>query len=134
MAQWSGWELQKALFQALDGDATLSGLVTGVYDNPPEGTVFPYIVLGNQRLQDWSGVEAPGMQVRVDVHAFVRAQGHKLLAEILAQVQAVLHEAALSVDGQVLVLLRVLGSNLFTEADGITQHGVMQLEARTQPV
>lgn len=132
MGNWSGWVLQKAVYAHLEGDAALAALVTGIYDNPPEKTVFPYVVLGNLRLSDWSAQAAPGMRVRMDIHAFSQEQGHKQAADITARLQELLHAQTLSVNGQALVNMRVTGSTLFTEPDGITQHGLLELEAVTQ--
>jgi len=38
--------LRQALYNRLTGDATLAGMVTGVFDYVPETQSFPYIVIG----------------------------------------------------------------------------------------
>jgi len=38
--------LRQALYNRLTGDATLAGMVTGVFDYVPETQTFPYIVIG----------------------------------------------------------------------------------------
>lgn len=38
--------LRKAIYAKLTGNSTLLGMVTGIFDNVPEGTLTPYIKLG----------------------------------------------------------------------------------------
>ena len=45
-------ELQKSIFNALDGDSTLQNLVTDVYDFVPENTAFPYVKVGEETSLD----------------------------------------------------------------------------------
>lgn len=39
-------ETQAAMYARLTGDGTLMARVTGIYENVPEGTAMPYVVLG----------------------------------------------------------------------------------------
>ena len=56
------WELQKAVFTALDGDGTLSGLVTGVYSHVAQDTAFPYVKFADIKVTDWSTKSNSGIK------------------------------------------------------------------------
>ena len=43
------WELQKSIFTALSGNTTgMSGANVPVFDDVPEGTAYPYVVIGEE--------------------------------------------------------------------------------------
>jgi hypothetical protein len=129
MAVFSQHPLQKAIYQTLSGDATLMGLVTGVYDRPPQGSAFPYITLGESEGRDWSTKTTSGMEQIVSQHVWSREGGRKQASLIMERIHTLLHDAGLSVEGQTLISLRFSASSLNLENDGWTYHGILRFRA-----
>ena len=71
-------ELQKSIFNALDGDSTLQNLVTDVYDFVPENTVFPYVKVGEETSLDNGTKTLQGNEHTLVIHTFSRYRGSKL--------------------------------------------------------
>ena len=129
MTVFSQFPLQKAIYELLHGDSILMGLVTGVYDRPVQGTVFPYITFGSFEAQDWSSMTNAGMAFLVNLEIWSREGGHKQAAVIMERLHGLLHDANLSVEGQTLVDLRFVGSAIVLEDDGSTYRGMVRLRA-----
>lgn len=109
------WPLRAAVYAKLSGDAALSALITGVYDEvPPTGTT-DYITLGpiTQVADDEHGT--PGADCDVAVNAWTREEGYKRVALIAEAVTAVLHRQPLTVTGWTKV--SVAGVSLSEEGD-----------------
>jgi hypothetical protein len=132
MADFSHFTLQGAIVNACAGDGELMAIVTGVYDRPPQGTLFPYITLGEMTGSDWSTKTTTGMEYAIALHVWSREGGRKEAAAIMESLHALFHQANLTVDGQSLVMLRFVSSGISLESDGWTYHGVMQFHALLQ--
>lgn len=70
------WNFQQALVTALRAKSTLTTLLaslrsgssdTGIYDAVPEGSVFPYIVVGEGTETDATTFGADGLEIQADV-------------------------------------------------------------------
>ncbi len=134
MAGFSQFELQKAIYQTLVNDATLTTLVQGIYDQVPEGTPFPYITIGETACRDWSTKTSSGAQITVTLHVFSRYGGKKQAIDIMQRVHTLLHQGNLSLTGHLLVLMRFESSQITLEDDGSTYQGVIRLRALTEEV
>lgn len=132
MSAFSLWHVQKAMYAALTGDATLMALVTGVHDRVPAGAAFPYITIGEVSGTDWSHKTGAGQRVSVTLHAFSRQGGRKEAASILDRVHALLHDANLSVEGQHAVMIRYDGGEITLETDGLTYRGSARFTVLTE--
>jgi hypothetical protein len=132
MAVFSQFSLQKSIFQLLSGDAALAAMVSGIYDRPVQGGVFPYIVFGAWEGRDRSTKTSQGMEFSVMLHIWSREGGHKQAASIMERLYAVLQDAVLAVEGQDLISMRFMGSNITLEDDGSTYRGAMKLRAVLQ--
>jgi len=122
-------ELQKSIFNALDGDSTLQNLVTDVYDFVPENTVFPYVKVGEETSLDNGTKTLQGNEHTLVIHTFSRYRGSKEVKEIMSRIYALLHESSLSVTGASLVNLRFEFSDVIKENDGFTSHGLQRFRA-----
>ena len=111
-------ELQKSIFNALDGDSTLQNLVTDVYDFVPENTAFPYVKVGEETSLDNGTKTLQGNEHTLVIHTFSRYRGSKEVKEIMSRIYALLHESSLSVTGASLVNLRFEFSDVIKENDG----------------
>jgi hypothetical protein len=122
-------ELQKSIFNALDGDSTLQSLVTDVYDFVPESTAFPYVKVGEETSIDNGTKTLQGNEHTLVIHTFSRYRGSKEVKEIMSRIYALLHESSLSVSGASLVNLRFEFSDVIKENDGFTSHGLQRFRA-----
>lgn len=129
MSNFSHYSFQQAVYQVLTGDSTLSALIDAVYDRAPQGSPFPYITLGEMDISDWSTKTSTGTEILLNIHIWSRSGGRKETADISDRVYRLLHQASLSVSGQVLVQIRYLSSDIHLEDDGITYQGVMRFRS-----
>jgi len=127
----ASWPLHKAIFDALVADAGLGALVTGVYDHVPAEAVLPYVTLGPASATDWSAGSFNGQDHDITVDVWSAAPGHGEAKQIMAAVHAALHHRDLALEGAQLVLLHYRFSDVFTDADGESIHGVMRFRALT---
>lgn len=129
MGAFSHYELQKAIYQALTGDAALMALVAGIFDRVTEGTAYPYVTIGESAGRDWSTKTTKGVQYLLSLHVWSRGGGRKQAADIMDRIHTVLHDASLAATGHALVLLRFVASEIDLQDDGLTYHGTMRLKA-----
>ena len=120
--------LQKAIYDLLSGDVTLDGLVSGVFDNVPEGTAYPYVSIGDDVLSDWGSHTFDGASCDVSVHSWARELGRKSVKDIMARVYTLLHNVDLSVSGFSTVACRMENEQTFLDPDGETYHGVQRFK------
>ncbi len=134
MTDFASWELQQAVFAALNGDAALAARIIGVFDQVPSGTAFPYVVIGDSKSEDWSSATFTGQEHRFTVEVWSQDSGRMEVKEIMGLIHDVLHDAPLALTGHQLVNLRLLTAEDALEADGITYRGTLKFRAVTQAV
>jgi hypothetical protein len=132
----SQWPLQQAVFAALDGDAALNALLgspAAIYDDVPQGSAFPYVVVGQaEAAKPFDTKTEEGMEQTVVIHTWSQYLGMKETKEIMAAVMGALDQQSLSVTGHDLALLIYTTGSTSLEEDGITRHGVQKFKAITQ--
>ncbi len=131
MAADSSWALQQAVHDALSGDATLMGMVGGVYDHVPQGGGFPYVTVGDGLARAWGAVDVAGVEATLVLHVWSRERGRREVKQIMAEIRRVLDDAALSLSGHALISLRFEQSRTLLEPDGLTYHGITRFRAVT---
>ncbi len=99
-------QVQKAIYDALNGNAPLDALVTGVFDEVPQTTVPPFVQFGSPTEDPWHTFGRQGWKVRVPVYVWSEYPGNKESLTILDAVTNVLDEAALTITGHTLVRCR----------------------------
>ena len=121
--------LQQAIFTALDG-ATINdadgNAITGVFDDVPENTAYPYIVIGEETATNIDTKDKDAHEHTLTIHVWSQYRGRKEIKNIMSSVYTTLHNASITVSGASLVNIRHEFENTLTEADGITRHGVMR--------
>lgn len=121
------WELQKAIFAALNGSVTgMDGANVPIFDDVPEGTEYPYVVIGEETSANNGTKSLDGLEHTLTIHAWSRYRGRREIKEIMQSVYENLHNAAISVTGASLVNIRQEFNTTLAETDGITRHGVMR--------
>lgn len=130
--------LQAAIFARLTGYAPLTTALGGskVYDNVPQGTAGPYVVIGDDTLAEWDTKSRSGWDCTLTLHCwdFARA-GRKSVKTLLSLIHDALHrqESSITVAGFSLVILQREFQQTFQEtAEGDTAayyHGVARYRA-----
>jgi hypothetical protein len=126
------WDLQKAVFAALTGDADVASAVTGVFDHVPQpvdagdDSQFPYITIGQGTVREFDTDDVLGFDATVEVHVWSRQRGRREVKEIQGLVYDVLHRGDLTIDGYHFVSCDHEFSDSFLDPDGLTRHGVQQ--------
>lgn len=103
--------LQAALFSRLSNYAPLTAAIGAgnVFDFVPESAQPPYVVIGDDTLNDWDTKSKNGWEATVTVHAWSFEQaGRKEVKTILGHVHDALHQqqANIAVTGFSLVQIR----------------------------
>ena len=127
--------LRAAIHDALVADSALTALLGGqkVYDEPPKSVVFPYVTLGDARVDDYSTGSDPAEEHRLTLHAWSRQGGHREAHLIAGALLQALDDAPLTPEGHHLVNLRFSVADIRREADGRTYHAVVRFRAVTEP-
>ncbi len=124
--------LQKALVARLKAAALL--VSARVYDRVDPSAIFPYIQIGaTQVVPDEAGC-IDLAECNVTIHAWSRAVGAVEARRVSDGIAAALTEwePDLSADGFVCAELRVTSIQVMADPDGVTTHGVVQIEAQTE--
>lgn len=127
--------LRAAIHDALVADGALTALLGGpkVYDEPPTSAAFPYVTLGDARIEDFSAGSDRSEEHRLTLHAWSRQGGHREAHMIAGALLQALDDAPLSPDGHHLVNLRFSVADIRREADGRTYHALIRFRAVTEP-
>ncbi|MFN7754524.1 MAG: DUF3168 domain-containing protein [Holosporales bacterium] len=95
--------LQKAVFARLSSDATLSSLISGVYDIAPPSAAYPYVLIGEDDITDASSKTSRGFSVLLRLEVWSTAMGRSPGKSIEKELYRLLHQASFSVTGFTLV-------------------------------
>jgi hypothetical protein len=132
----AGWDLQKAVYAALSSDATLTTLLggTNIHDAASQDAAFPYVIIDQMQIRDWSTGTEPGAEHMLTLHVWSDYAGKREAYEIADAVRAALDGALLSLEDHRLINLRHQYSELKRDEDGQTYHGVLRFRAVTEPL
>lgn len=114
------WDLQKAVFTRLSDQAWK------VYDDVPEGVVFPYVTIGDDTTIAWDGDDWIGGNHTLTIHVWTRTAGRREGKQIMDAIDTRLNRFALTVGTANVLLCDAEFSDTFMDPDGITRHGVMR--------
>ena len=127
--------LRAAIHDALIADVSLAALLGGarIYDEPPAAAAFPYVMLGEARVADFSTGSEPGQEHQITLHAYSRQGGHRQAHLIAGALLQALDDAPLTLDDHHLVNFRFALADVRREADGRTYHALVRFRAVTEP-
>ena len=138
------WPLQQAIFSKLNGASLVNydgDAITGVFDDVPEQTVypylpegmprenFPYVVIGEETATENGTKDVDAHEHTLTIHVWSQYRGLQDIKKIMQQIYTQLHNTAISVSGANLVNIRHEFETTLLEQDGITRHGVMRFRA-----
>jgi hypothetical protein len=122
--------LQQAVYELLTDDPQLSSKVSEVYDGFPDleknPAKFPFITIGDTNSNPFTAFEHMGEEVFFTIHIWSRYKGFKEALEITADIQRLLAQQELTVDGFGQVASYFDSSDTMRDVDGITRHVVLR--------
>jgi hypothetical protein len=124
-------DLQKALFEALKGDAALVAVLGGgkVFDHAPANVAFPYITFGRTSVYDWSTDTESGTEQLFTLHVWSKARGKGEALGIMEIVMRRLGTGALALDRHHLVNLTLEFAEARYDEDLSVHHGLLRYRA-----
>ena len=124
-------DLQKALFEALNGDAALVAALGGakVLDHAPANVAFPYITFGRTSVYDWSTSTESGTEQLFTLHVWSKAKGKAEALAVMEIVRRRLDAGALALDGRHLVNLTFEFAEARFDEDLSVYHGLLRYRA-----
>ena len=128
--------LQKAIVQKLRDDAAIIALLGGakIHDRPPRREQPPYVALGDIEARAWNTFTARGTEHKVTLHIWSEHGGRRQAYEIIARIDELLDDAALTLTDHHLVNLRSVFWTALRARDGRLFHGLLRLRATTHPL
>lgn len=128
----SGFEstIQRLFLESLKGDASVSASVGGrIYDDVPQDTEYPYIVIGEDISTDESTDDGIRRISSLVVHIWSRYRGKKEVKEIQGLIELVLNRAELTDPEYDIVGIHLEQTDSFLDQDGLTRHGSMSFRS-----
>jgi hypothetical protein len=129
-------DLLTALHARLATDAELTTLIgpDGIRDRLVSGRNLPCIVIGDWTASDYSTATEQGEEHRLTLEIWTDAAGRKQAEIIAAHLHALLHDAALDLEGHHLVSLLYLLTQTRREPKTRLHVAGMRFRAVTEPV
>ena len=123
------FDLQTILYSTLNGDSTLDGIVgdNKIFDNVPQDTSYPYVVIGNINVANRGTKSLDGNEYSVDIDVWSTYRGKKEISQAMERIYELFHDTSYSVSGADVVVRPVRSTITLVENDGITRHGVLSL-------
>lgn len=130
----AAWDLQKSVYATLAANVPLSNLLgtERLYDAAPQNATFPYVVIDQMQVRDWSTGSERGFEHTLLLHIWSRYEGRREIYEIGDALRAALDGTELSLENHRLVNLTHQYSDLKRDEDGKTLHGIVRFRATTE--
>lgn len=119
--------MQKAVYEKLTSSSTLMTAISGVFDQVPQDTVFPFIVISDMQANNLSNLAKGGIEHRITLDIYSREAGKKQVADIMGILENLLHNNILAVTGQTCVTMEFISNSIHLENDGWTYQGIIEL-------
>lgn len=123
----SYYPLMKATVATLKAASPITSLVgTRIYNDVPQKSTFPYIVVEAPISGDYSNKDEAGMEHTLDINIYSRNKSSKQAGDIRAKVIAALNrqEDSITIDGEPISNIYYQTVAMFKDPDGKTWHGV----------
>lgn len=127
---YHSFDLQSALYTLLSGDSTLDSLLGNnkIFDSvAPQDTAYPYVLIGLETTTDIGTKSLDGNLYNVDIDVWSQYRGQKEIKEVMERIYNLTNNVTISVSGADSVMSFVNSSTTIVEADGITRHGIINI-------
>lgn len=98
--------VQQALYTKLSGDGVLMGMISGVYDAPPQHAAVPYVVIGDGQSDIHPQTISDVSECTLAIHVWTTASGRKAALAILNRLHGLLHQGTMNITGFTLIAMR----------------------------
>lgn len=120
--------------------AALNGNLTGcqVFDTAPflpeaaPANAFPYVVIGDDTQAPWDTDDTLGADMTITLHFWSRAAGMKQVKALMDEAYGLLNRGSWSLSGVRVVDCLHEFSDVMTDPDGKTRHGVQRYRLTLQ--
>lgn len=110
--------VQQALVAALNVDAGVSAIATGVFDGAPAEQPLPYVAVGDGQTSDWSTKTEAGREVRVVLAVVDDGEMPSRLHRLIAACEAAVESMARVTDGWRVASVTLVRSRVVRERAG----------------
>jgi len=129
--------VQAAVYGRLSGDDAVTSLLAAadaVYDQVPQGSAFPYIVLADMAARPADTQRFSETAVFLSIETYSRTAGKHECQRIAAAIEAALHEADFAVTEHRLVFCRIAATEIAQIYDATTWRCRQNLQLLVEPV
>lgn len=134
MSADSQWAVQQAIVAKLKGAAALTAIVgQRIYDDVPQGTAYPYIVVDDMTSVPFDTQGGVGAQVGVNIYCWSQYRGRKEVRQMMDAIYAALNRQALTISGHAHIDTLFMTSSTFRQGDGRTYSGMTSFRVTTEP-
>lgn len=123
------FEIQKAIYTVLNGDAALTALGPSIVDYGPAdddaSTIYPFVAIGNIIVSEWDTDDTTGFDVLARIHTYSDSHSVKETKQIQGAIYDALHRQDISVTGYDDILIRREDSDVMRTSRGAF-HGVCE--------
>lgn len=123
------WNLQLAIYAALRADTTLIGMVSGIYDEPDQNQVFPYILFGEGTGTADDLLQETGAQQTLTLNIWDQNAPSSRVKQIMDRIITLLHNVKLTVAQTQTVSCRIEFLDVNRDVDSV--HGVLRVRVIT---
>lgn len=125
--------LQQAVYNKLKAATELMEALAarngGLFDNVPDKTQYPRVVLGEGTLVDFDTESDFGAEQTITIHVWSDQPGQKETKQIMGLIYQALHEQEITPVGFNSIFIRREFSQTLLDGDGATRHGVMRFRS-----
>lgn len=126
------WPIQTAIYSTLTGDAALTGDITGVFDEVPEGQAYPYISIGEVTVTSQGAHDRFGARSTITLHGWSTYHGKKEITALIGHLLRLLDQQTLEVDGHHTVAVRHEQTVTQRENDTDIRHAAVRFAVETE--
>lgn len=120
-------EAVQAIILGLLKDSTdLMEAVTGVFDNVPQDTGYPYVVIGEDNHTEWDTETTEGRDVSCGISVWTQGRGKKETKQLQGYIYDALHQVDVTIAGFKVDMINCESSSSFMDADGLTRQGIQE--------
>lgn len=121
-------QVQQGLYGKLANDGVLMAMITDIFDQVPERSPFPYMVIGDGDQQALATDVQLGSNVSIRLRAYSRKPSRKEVLLIMDRVYALLHHGTLMLAESEVASIRVSNASTRLLSDTKTIEGTMDAE------
>lgn len=119
--------IQPALYNKLTSDGVLMGMITGVYDAPPQNAVMPYVTIGAGTANTLSQLVSQISECQLELRVWTAGAGRKTALAVLNRLHGLLHQGSLTLSGLTLMSMQCTQAETAIDPANDRTEGTLQL-------